>query len=68
MENNLDILYKVENLIQVVLSEYNHEYLEESLQLLNEIISDIELSSIESTDEDDETYIPLDLSTEIFIQ
>ena len=59
MENNLDILYKIESLIQTVHSDYPNEHLEECMHLLNEIISDIELSSIEFN-EDDETEIPTD--------
>lgn len=60
MENNLQILYKIENLIQTAIAEYPSVYLEESLQLLNEIVTDIELSSIESVEDDNENDIPSD--------
>lgn len=60
MHTRLDILYEIENLIQTALSEHPSEYLEDSLQLLNEVISDIELSAIEHSDVDDENDIPIE--------
>jgi len=60
MESHLDILYKIENLIQTALVESHSEYLEDSLLLLNEIISDIELSSIQNDEEDNENEIPIE--------
>lgn len=58
MENNLNILYQIENLIQTALVEHPNTYLEDALQLLNEIITDIELSSIENENDDNENDIP----------
>lgn len=57
MKNNLDILYKIQELIQSSLDEKYDEYLSRSLHLLSELINDIELSSIE-IEVDDETNIP----------
>ena len=57
MKNNLDILYKIQELIQSSLYEKYDEYLSRSLHLLSELINDIELSSIE-IEVDDETNIP----------
>ena len=57
MKNNLDILYKIQELIQSSLDEHYDESLAASLELLTDLISDTELLSIE-TEVDDETNIP----------
>lgn len=58
---NLETLYQIEHSIQYAMSENYDANLERGLELLNELITDIELNSLEYND-DNETDIPEDYS------
>lgn len=58
MEINLEILYEVHKFIEAANLEHPSEYLDEASRLLDEVISEIEWSSIANIDDDDESFIP----------
>jgi len=58
METHLNTLYRIEELIQTALVSKDGYELEEALRLLSEVITDTELSYINS-EEEDENHIPL---------
>lgn len=60
MEDNLDILYRIEDLLQETISYKKFDYIEECLHLLNGVINNMELASIEHIIDDDENDIPFD--------
>jgi len=59
IDTYLTTLYQVEQLLQTAIASRDNYSLEEALQLVNEIISESELNTLESEDEyDNENYIP----------
>jgi len=58
MESYLATLYRVEELLQTAVVSREHYVLEEALQLLSGMISELELSHINDEEDEDENYIP----------